>query len=139
MRKGKCENVKKLAISLSIMGLVFAASSMVLGQKASRITFARGATSATVSGRLNGYKDEKIYVLRVHAGQTLTTSQIGNAHNITIFIENPDGEEVGDSDASCNNRREITPTEAGNYHLRVVECQKADRWRGTFKFRVTVR
>lgn len=131
--------MKKLAIPFSIVVVVFAASAMVLGQKTNRITFARGETTATVRGRLNGFKDEKIYVIHVRAGQTLRTEQIGSSRNITIYIENPDGEEVGDSDASCNNRREIAPTEAGVYRLRVVECQKADRWRGTFKFRVTVR
>jgi hypothetical protein len=46
---------------------------------------------------------------------------------------------VGDSDASCNNRREISPTVAGDYRIEVVECQKADRWRGRFYLRVSVR
>ena len=127
-----------------LLGLVSAMFLFVLvtaasAQRAARITFARGARSSTVTGTLNGYRSEKRYVIKVRAGQTLRTMQVGNSHDITIYIEDPDGEEVGDSDASCNNRREITPTDAGDYHIRVVECQKADRWRGTFRFKVTVR
>jgi hypothetical protein len=77
-------------------------------------------------------------VIKVRTGQTIRTEQIGGVHPITIFISDPNGEGVGDSDASCNNRREITPTVAGDYQIQVVECQKADAWRGRFRFRVTV-
>jgi hypothetical protein len=58
---------------------------------------------------------------------------------ITIFVKDPNGNDIGDSDASCNNRREISPTEAGDYTIEVVECRKADPWRGRFTFRVAVR
>jgi hypothetical protein len=107
-------------------------------QRPTRIRFARGATSATITGTLRGYKDGKTFAIRVRRGQTLSTTQIDDRHDITIFIQSPSGEAVGDSDASCNNRREITPTGSGDYKLTVVECRKADPWRGTFKFRVTV-
>lgn len=131
--------MKNIVISTILLVLVLVFSANAFGQKATRIKFARGATSATVSGGLTGYRDEKVYVIKVRAGQTIRTAQVGTSHQITIYIENPDGEEVGDLDASCNNRREITATEAGDYHIRVVECQKADRWRGTFKLKVSVR
>lgn len=108
-------------------------------QKPARIRFARGAYGATVSASLNGYKDVRVFRIRVHAGQTIRTEQVGSIHPITIYISDPAGDGVGDSDASCNNRREIAPTVAGDYLIRVVECQKADPWRGRFRFRVTVR
>jgi hypothetical protein len=108
-------------------------------QNSTRITFRSGADSTVVSGTLNGYSEKRNYVIAVRQGQTLSTGQDGDQHDITIFIQGPSGENVGDSDASCNNRREITPTVAGDYKIQVVECQKADAWRGTFRFRVTVR
>ena len=108
-------------------------------QKSIRINFAKGADSTVVSGSLNGYKQTKNYRIRVHAGQTLKTEQVGDRHDITIFIQGPSDEDVGDSDASCNNRRDITPTVAGDYKIQVVECRKADPWKGSFRFRVTVR
>lgn len=105
-----------------------------------RIRFARGAVRADVSGTLNGFRSKRAFVIRVRSGQTLRTQQVGGAGRpITIAIKDSDGNYVGDSDASCNNRKEISPTEAGDYTIEVVECQKADPWRGRFTFRVTVR
>ena len=122
---------------LLIVLLLMAAGS--IAQTTDRIRFARGAHGANVTGRLNGYNDERDFLIRVRACQTLRTEQIGGTRPITIYIVDPNGESVGDSDASCNNRREIAPTVAGDYRIQVVECQKANTWRGTFRFRVTVR
>ncbi|HEY0460306.1 MAG TPA: hypothetical protein VGC97_14300 [Pyrinomonadaceae bacterium] len=107
-----------------------------------RITFKRGARFAIVTGNLNGYRSRKTFVIRVRRGQVLRTAQAksgASRHDITVYIKAPNGEEVGDSDASCNNRREISPTRAGDYRIEVVECRKADAWRGKFKLKITVR
>jgi hypothetical protein len=124
---------------MTISLLVLLGSICAFGQNMTRVRFARGATTIVVSGHLSGRKDGKTFVLRVRAGQTLSTAQEGDAHDITIYITGPHGEDVGDSDASCNNRREVSPTKTGDYRINVVECQKADAWKGTFKFRVTVK
>src|SRR4051794_27275823 len=78
-----------------------------------RITFKRGARAAVVTGKLNGYRGKKVFVIRVRRGQTLSTEQVKtDASNryITVSIKAPNGATVGDSDASCNNRKEISPT-----------------------------
>ena len=132
--------MKKLNFAVLAMTLVAIFSLASYGQRAARIKFARGATSAVASGNLNSYRGTKSFVIRVRAGQTLRTSQIRSAANpVTVYIKDPSGEDVGDSDASCNNRREISPTTAGDYRIEVVECRKADPWRGSFRIRVTVR
>jgi len=137
MQKNRSKKFRRLvAVAVLLIGCLAIAS---FGQTPKRIKFARHAVSAKVSGTLSGYKSEQRFRIRVRDGQTLRTEQIGDGHHITIYIEDPHGNDVGDSDASCNNRREITPTEAGDYLIRVVECQKADPWRGRFRFRVTVR
>lgn len=133
-----------MRITTTIAAIVTVAAVFLLvesatAQKAIRIKFERGAVSAVVSGRLSGFKSKKVFVIRVRAGQTLRTEQIGSLHNITLFIEDPNGDDVTDADASCNNRKEVSPTIAGDYRLTVLECQKADPWRGTYRFRVTVR
>ena len=130
--------MRTLARTLLALTFIFLLIGMASAQKATRITFAHGATSKVVSGTLNGYKDKRNFVIRVRAGQTLHTEQVGN-HSITIFVADPSGTDTDDSDASCNNRREVTPTVAGDYQIQVVECMKADRWKGTFKFRITVK
>jgi hypothetical protein len=129
--------MKKLIFPVLAFVLFFTFSASAYGQK-QRITFKKGATSAVVSGTLDGYKDKRRFVIRVRAGQTITTEQI-SGKPISIWIKDPSGEEAGDMDMSCHNRREITPTVAGDYALEVVECQKADRWHGPFKFRIRVR
>lgn len=126
-------------ILITVVSFLVIFSVEAFAQRATRINFRRGARSALVAGKLSGYRDSRNYVIRVRAGQTLRTEQIGDRHDITIYIHGPSGEDVGDSDASCNNRREITPTVAGDYKVQVVECQKADAWRGKFKFKITVR
>lgn len=131
--------MKKLVVSLLVVFCLLLISSIALAQRPTRISFARGARSAVVTGTLNGYHSSKNFVIRVRAGQTLSTEQVGDRHDITINIQGPGGENVGDSDASCNNRREIMSTKAGDYHIQVIECKKADPWRGMFRFRVTVR
>lgn len=132
-------SMKKLIAAAVLMFGFFLMVSTASAQPATRINFRRGARSAVVSGTLNSYRGKRNYVIRVRRGQTLSTGQVGDRHDITIYIQGPNGEDVGDSDASCNNRREITPTVAGDYRIQVVECQKADAWRGTFRFKVTVR
>ena len=131
--------MKRACRSIFFIALMSVSVGLSSAQKATRIRFARRATSAVVSGSLRNYRDKRVFIIRVNPGQTLQTTQVGNSHHITVFIKSPSGEDVGDSDASCNNRREITPTEAGNYQITVVECQKAEPWRGQFKFRITVR
>jgi len=131
--------MKKLTVVTVFVSCFVLFSMTSFAQRPTRIKFARGARSAVVSGTLNGYRSSRNFVIRVRAGQTLSTEQVGDHHDITITVAGPNGDDVGDSDASCNNRREITPTTAGDYQISVVECLKADVWRGQFKFRVTVR
>lgn len=128
---------KFLIVSLTIV-CVFAFSEIANAQNAKRITFAKGATSTVVAGTLAGFDDVKTFVIRVRKGQKLDTVQQGT-NNITISITDPNGQDASDADASCNNRKTVTPTIAGDYTLRVVQCQKADEWNGKFSFRITVR
>ena len=136
------DEVKIFLQGLIATVFVFLISVEVSAQAAKRIEFYQNSTSATVSSSLRNYKDRKIYVVKLRAGQTLMTEQLKTdsaARSITVSIKNPSGKVVGDSDASCNNRKEITPTVAGDYTITVSECQKADAWRGRFRLKVTVK
>lgn len=64
--------MKKISIKLLILAaFLFVASSDLFAQ--TRINFARGRTSASVSGRINGEMDRS-YVLSARNGQWLTAS-----------------------------------------------------------------
>jgi hypothetical protein len=128
---------KPLFIAAVIAALL---TSNALAQQTTRIKFRRGAIHADVSGTLNSFRSKRVFVIKVRDGQTLRTEQFGSAsRRITIFVKDATGNDVGDADASCNDRKEVSPTVAGDYTIEVVECQKADPWRGRFTFRVTVR
>jgi hypothetical protein len=78
--------------------------------------------------------------MELRAGQTLKTEQIrdeNSLHYVTVEITDPSGKAVGDSDASCNSRKEIKPTVAGDYKIKVIECKKADPWNGDFQIKVS--
>ena len=135
------ELMKYLRI-LIVTGFVFLASVEASAQKAKRIEFYNDSTVSTVSGSLRNYQDRKVYVVKVRPGQTLKTEAAkdnSSPHYVTVSIKNPSGKIVGDSDASCNNRKEITPTVAGDYTITIYECQKADAWRGRFRLKISVK
>ena len=133
--------MRKSFLILSIF-ILLAIAPNVFGQKAQRVTFKRGATEKTISGKLNDFRDKKVYVIKVLKNQILQTGQIkseSSARYISVGITNPSGEDVSDRDASCNSLKEVKPTEAGDYTITVYECRKADRWRGNFKLKITVK
>lgn len=130
--------MKKLALSVAILGVLVFASADAVAQKPTRITFAKGATEKVISGTMTGFGSKRVYVIRVKAGQTLMTENAGDNY-ITIDIKAPKGSTYEpDLAANCHGQHEVTPTAAGDYIITVTECQKADPWRGTFKFKVIV-
>jgi hypothetical protein len=130
--------MKKLTLGMIAAVLFLTFTVAASAQRPIRITFARGATTKVVTGTLNGYRSHRTYVIYVKKGQTLTTEAIKNY--ITIGVEAPLGSTYEqDMAADCHDKNEVSPTARGDYKITVTECRKADRWRGTFKFRVTVR
>ncbi|MEN9424433.1 MAG: hypothetical protein RL122_1816 [Pseudomonadota bacterium] len=105
-----------------------------------RIKFAKGAISATVTGKLAGFESQQSYVIAVGKGQTMTVEQLNPANQrTTLGITAPNGADVSDMDLSCNNSKKVSPTIAGDYTIRVSECMKADAWKGGYKLKVTVK
>ncbi len=137
------DEFKKYLQVLIVLGFICLGATVVSAQT-TRLSFDKNSTAVTVSSNgLKGYKDRKIYVVKVRKGQKLETEQINIAsaplHYITVSIKNPSGKTVGDADASCNNRKEIEPTEAGDYTITITQCQKADAWRGRFRLKISVK
>lgn len=129
--------MKKSIQILSLISIVFFLSLAASAQ--TRISFPRGATSTTVTGQLNGYKSARVYIIRVRAGQRLEVEQIrSGSRTVTTTLVDPTGEDVSDMDASCNSNKDLSPTKKGDYRLTVVECWKADAWRGTFRLRIRI-
>lgn len=109
-------------------------------QKVTPIKFARGATTATVTGKLSGFNEEQQYSIAVKKGQTLKVEQINpDNKRTTIWLTDPKGGDASDADLSCNNKKQIEPTIAGTYLIKVSECMKADPWKGRYQLKITVK
>jgi hypothetical protein len=130
--------MKKL-IFFGVLALTITAAATVSAQHATRVHFQRGAHSAVVTGYLSGYKGSKVFLIRVRAGQTMKVEGIGN-HAVSTFLEGPPGSNYGqDMAADCHSYATVDKTDAGDYKLTVQECSKADRWKGNFKVKITIR
>jgi hypothetical protein len=131
--------MKKIFQFFAVLAVLFVMGTAAFAQQ--RILFKQGARAAVVTGNLTGYKSRRVFVIRVRRGQTLRVEQLksGTSNRFTtLSIKAPNGADVTDSDASCNNRKRVSPTRAGDYRIEVVECQKADAWRGSFRLKLRV-
>ena len=130
--------MKRLFLIVFTFSLISICSAAVSAQASKRITFAKGATSKIVTGTVNSYKSVRTFVIHVKKGQTLTTESVDSL--ITIGVEAPPGSTYEqDMAADCHDHNEVNPTAAGDYKITVTECTKGDEWKGTFKFRITVK
>ena len=125
--------LKLFTLAVFMVILSYAASAQT------RVTFARGATTKVVTGQMSGFKSERVYLIRVRQGQTLKVEQMGRSNPVSIYIEDPSGEDATDMDLSCHSTHRISPTARGDYRITVTECKKADPWRGAYRIRFTVR
>jgi len=110
-----------------------------LAQKPTRVNFKKGGHSAVLTGTLHNYEGKRVYLVRVREGQTMKVQGIGDKA-VSIWVEGPPGSGYEqDLAADCHSLTEVSPTSKGDYKLTVQECSKVDRWKGTFKVRVTVK
>ena len=126
--------MKKNFLLITLLIAIFALPAFA---KPTRIKFKRGATSTTVNGTMSSYNSKRVYVIRVRDSQTLTVQDIGK-HAVSIYIQGPPGSVEQDLAADCHGQSEL-PTTKGDYTITVEECKKVDEWKGSFKFKITVK
>ncbi len=130
--------MKKLLLFVIIALALGAAAGTASAQRATRVHFARGTHSAVVTGYLSSYKSHRDFLIRVRSGQTMKIETIDGS--VSTFLSGPPGSNYEqDMAADCHSYADVEKTDAGDYKLSVVECQKADPWRGKFKVKITVR
>lgn len=125
-------------LRIALLASFVLAFSIIAASAQTRVEFRHGSHSKIVKGELNSPRTERKYVIRVRAGQTLKVDQTKNSNAVTIYIQDPGGEDVSDMEANCNSRKSVSPTVKGDYIVTVVQCTKVDRWRGTFRVKFTV-
>jgi len=98
------------------------------GIRKEMVHFDKGATSATIKGRITGYETVD-YVIPAKAGQTLAVT-FKSSNRMAYFNVLPPGSEtalfVGSMDATGEHYEGILPTD-GDYAIRVYEMRAAAR------------
>jgi hypothetical protein len=123
-----------------LVALVLLASQITATPQARRIKFKPGATTATVTGQLNGWNDKARFVIRLRAGQTMNLSVEGKCDgcNPDVVVDSPAGaQDTVDADM-CQCRVEVSHTAAGDYRISVGENRKGEKWKGSFVLKVKV-
>lgn len=110
-------------------------------QSPRRIRFKPGATTASVTGRLNSWNDKVQYVIRLRAGQTMNLSVEGKCDdcNPDVTVKSPAGANDTVDPDMCQCRLEVSNTAAGDYLITVGENRKGEHWKGQFALSIEVR
>ena len=117
--------------------MVLLAADSIGAQTTRRVRFAKGASSATVSGQVKGY-DYIDYVVGAKAGQTMSVRLTGSSV-AEFVIRLPDGQNLGMEATGVREWSGELPT-SGDYSIRVL-MSRADARRGTtarFSLRISV-
>lgn len=120
--------------SLAATILAFLISSVPAQKTPQRVSFARGATVARVTGHLNGVRDEALFVLRAGAGQHMRVEINGRGatRGVVIF---PSGKQDGGPGGVVF---DDNIDETGDYRIRVTESSMANEWRGSFVLKIEI-
>lgn len=112
----------------------FLISSAPAQKKPQRVSFARGATVARVTGHLNGVRDEAVFVLRAGRGQHMRVEINGRGATRGVVIY-PSGKQDGGPGGVVF---DDNIDETGDYRIRVTESSMANEWRGSFVLKIKI-
>lgn len=106
-----------------------------------RISFVPGADHVVITGNLSSFDDAQYFVVDSAKGQTMTIEQLDQqgGGRVSIYVTAPNGANANDMDLSCHSSASVSPTVAGDYAIKVVECKKADPWKGVYGIKVTIK
>lgn len=116
-----------MTVSAALLALpATTATAQVAAERVERVQFARGASSATVRGRIRGYQMVD-YLVNARAGQQMTV-EFASRGRFTYFLVRAPGSEDNLFDGSTSgNSARLTLEESGNYRIRVFLMRNAAR------------
>ncbi len=97
----------------------------VRAERAERVQFARGASSATVRGRIEGYRMVD-YLVNARAGQRMTV-RLDTRGRFTYFVVRAPGSEDNLYDSTSGATARLTLPASGDYRIRVFQMRNAAR------------
>ncbi|MFZ1702301.1 MAG: hypothetical protein WBO10_04680 [Pyrinomonadaceae bacterium] len=118
----------QLIIRSVLIIAVFAIVSATVAQTRQRVSFAKGNSSAVVTGTIRGYA-YRDYIVRAESGQTieLEINSTGSRSTFAVFM--PDGESVDEALGSSEFSGVLLLS--GDYVVRVLMMRSAARRRGS--------
>ena len=130
--------MKKILVLTAFAACIAFFAQDAAAQTQTRVRFARGTHSATVSATVRGfaYRD---YIVGSGAGQTMTVSVSGTNSATVLTVFAPDGSNVDGAAETDSYSGELAAS--GDYVIRVGMMRSAARRPGastTFKLKITV-
>jgi hypothetical protein len=128
-----------MTVSAALLALpAGAATAQVAAERVERVQFARGASSATLRGRIRGYQMVD-YLVNARAGQQMTV-EFASRGRFTYFLVRAPGSEDNLFDGSTSgNSARLTLEESGNYRIRVFLMRNAARRGESSNYSLTIR
>ncbi len=128
-----------MTVSAALLALpATTATAQVAAERVERVQFARGASSATVRGRIRGYQMVD-YLVNARAGQQMTV-EFASRGRFTYFLVRAPGSEDNLFDGSTSgNSARLTLEESGNYRIRVFLMRNAARRGESSNYSLTIR
>jgi hypothetical protein len=129
----------KLFVFTFIISLFFLGSIELSAQTKQRVRFAKGASSATVSGTVRGY-EYRDYIVGARAGQTISV-KLNSRNTFTVLaIFTPDGDDLEGAMQTRDFNGELPVN--GDYVIRVGMMRAEARRKNSisnFRVRISVR
>ena len=130
---------KKLLISIGASTLLVLFSLNAQAQSKQRVRFAKGASQATISGRVQGYA-YKDYIVAARAGQTISVKLNSRNTFAVLTIFTPDADNLEGATETDEFSGELPAT--GDYVIRVGMMRAEARRKNSlavFSLRISVR
>ena len=130
--------MKRLIVVTAFAAFIAFFTQDAAAQSKTRVRFARGTHSATVTGTVRGYA-YRDYIVGSAAGQTMTVSVSGTNSSTILTVFAPDGSNVEGAAQTDQYSGELTAS--GDYVVRVGMMHSAARRPGattTFKLKIKV-
>lgn len=114
------------------------ASAQVAADRVERVQFARGASSATVGGRIRGYQMVD-YLVNARAGQQMSVDFSSRGRFTYFLVRGPGSEDNLFNGSTSGNSARLTLEESGNYRIRVFLMRNAARRGETSSYSLNIR
>ena len=101
-----------------------------------RVRFATGSTSKTVTGELVNLYDQDTFVFRARKGQHATISVGSAPGSVRIFVYRPSGQLL---DGAPGGVDIASLPVSGDYRIRTHESQMGEPWSGKYALTVTIK